>query len=274
MSLRTHPLLWERRFLLMCAIVVFCYITLTGIGALRPVTDGFTFILRPLQRATASVGSRVSGWFGSFGQSDALRDENEALRTELARAVAENAQLRDQIDNSTDVGEQLRFLKPRQLQSTFSQIIGKSPTIEHETLLLDRGSADGVHKGAPVIVGEGILIGKILSVSANTSVALLITDGQSRIAALIQNEQRSPGEVLGERGIGLRMDLIPRQDSLAVGDTVVTSGLEPLIPQGLVIGRIAELTTKTGGIFHEALIEQIKTPTRLRIVSILQVNQQ
>lgn len=264
----------DRRRLFLAAVTTGLYLALAWIGALRPLAEGFQWLFRPLQRPTASFAEAVSGLLPTFRDRDTVLQENEQLRAAVARVLTENAHLRDQIENSADIARQLSFLKPRELQSIFSQIIGKAPIVDHETLLLDRGTGDGVQKGAPVVVGEGILIGKIFSVTQHTSIALLLTDPQSRVAALIQNAPRSPGEIVGDRGVGLRMELIPRQDTLGVGETVVTSGIEPLIPHGLVIGTLAAITTPTGELFHEAEITPIAPPKRQRVVSILRVREE
>jgi rod shape-determining protein MreC len=191
------------------------------------------------------------------------------MRAENTRLTVENAQLRAQIENSDDIQAQQSFLAPRALEAVFAQVIGRSPLPDHETVLLDRGSSDGVIKGTPIVVGEGIYIGRILSVAAHTSVALLAVDSDHHVAAIVQNDARSPGELQGERGLGMRLDLIPRNDAIQVGETIVTSGLDPLIPEGLVLGHIARDTTKTGDLFQSVDVEQAAIPSRLRIVAIL-----
>lgn len=266
--MRMHSLRFEwTRF--SSGIVFALYLLLIATGAFQPIADTLEFSLRPLQRWGAGLSERFAGFLGRFQSASTFSAEIERLQEENVRLVVENAQLRSQMENSADIAQQLAFLKPRRLEAVLTQVIGKSPTPDHETLLLDRGTQDGVRKGAPLIVSDGVFIGMILSASAHTSVALLATDTDMRVAGFIQNPSRSPGAVVGERGLGMRMELVPRSDTLTEGEAVVTSGIDPLVPEGLVIGKIARVTTKPGDLFHSADIEQAPVPTRLRIAAVL-----
>ena len=98
---------------------------------------------------------------------------------------------------------------------------------------------------------------------------LLIYDSYSRMAALIQNESQSKGIVMGEHGLSLKMELIPKNELIKENDIVVTSGLEQNIPQGLVIGKISRFLNEPNDFFQTAWLQSPIKVDNLIFVSVL-----
>jgi len=98
---------------------------------------------------------------------------------------------------------------------------------------------------------------------------LVISDSRSAVGAQVQNENNSPGVVIGKLGLALEMQLIPQSEEITKGQIVVTSGLEENIPSGLVIGQINEIDKKTEELFQTATIESPISLERLDVLSII-----
>jgi cell shape-determining protein MreC len=84
----------------------------------------------------------------------------------------------------------------------------------------------------------------------------------------VQNTTQSAGVVRGEHNLSLLMEFIPQVDTVTVGDTVVTNGADPFIPQGLVIGRVQEVFNEQGDLFQEASLTPLYTSADVFIVSV------
>ncbi len=82
---------------------------------------------------------------------------------------------------------------------------------------------------------------------------LLITDPSSSVAALIQSS-RAPGIVSGHLGRELTMNYLPQEETVNVGDVVLTSGMGGDHPKGLVIGQVVEVHRRDIDPFQEALV--------------------
>ena len=54
--------------------------------------------------------------------------------------------------------------------------------------------------------------------------------------------------------MGVRLTLIPRQDKLQVGDTVITAGEEVGVPRGIPVGTVAAVSEMPGIPLKEAII--------------------
>lgn len=165
-----------------------------------------------------------------------------SLKTQLEETKRENILLRQQLD-----------LKLRQnFKLILASVIGTG-----QAFLIDKNI-----ENKPVIINN-ILIGR----TENHGKVKLITDPQSKVAALIQ-ETRMKGIVHGEHGLGLIMLLAP-QEEVAKGQTVVTSGLNQEFPLGLVIGQIIDIQKNDNQTSQKARIQPFFNPKDLEKVFII-----
>lgn len=228
--------------------------------------DAVTVVQRPLVRAATTVTSWVL-WNKGAAQISAeelqtIIEQRDAMTmdaAEFALLEEENQQLR----------ELLNFKERRQLRTVTASITGRSSAASAQTLLLDVGERDGVEEGYAVVVGEGMLIGKIQSVSAHSSSAVVLSDPDSAVAVSLLNENRTIGVVSGDSGNLLSMSFIPDEEEISANDVVVTSGLEEAIPSGLLLGIVNAVITDDQTPFQSAVIEPIADPRRFSNVLIV-----
>jgi rod shape-determining protein MreC len=97
----------------------------------------------------------------------------------------------------------------------------------------------------------------------------LLNDNSSKIGATILNTDRSLGVVEGGYGLSVKMNFIPRNEIVKVGDIIVTSGLEAGMPRGLLIGSVTAIENETYRPFQAALLLPGTDLSKLSIVSIL-----
>ncbi len=198
----------------------------------------------------------------------AILAENDALKKERDGLLVQIANLHAAADENADLRNLLKFSKTSTKPPVIAHVLASTPDAGNHTILIDRGSDDGLQADLPIVVGDGIVVGKIFKLKKTTSIALLLTDSRSRIGAAVSNAARTQGLVQGERGLSLDMQLIPQNEAIAAGDLVVTSGIEPQIPQGLVIGRVQDVQTEERNPFKTALIVSPVSYNRLTVVAV------
>jgi len=120
-----------------------------------------------------------------------------------------------------------------------ASIIGRSLRPTQHTIILDKGSRDGVGPDAVVVDLAGV-VGRVVEASSTTSVALLVTDPNSRIAALIERS-REFGLAVGSGGQRCELHYLDEDADVTVNDRVVTAGVGGTFPKGLLIGTVAKL---------------------------------
>ena len=110
------------------------------------------------------------------------------------------------------------------------------------TLRVDRGTADGVLTGMPVI-GEKGVVGQIIRTGLHFSDIQMIEDHNFYLDVLVERT-RIRG-VLHGVGNGLCHLQVHRHADLRIGDTVVTSGLVGTFPKGFPIGSVMKISYET-----------------------------
>ena len=89
------------------------------------------------------------------------------------------------------------------------------------------------------------------------------------MAATVLNQEGTGGITEGDLGLTLKMGFIPQSKNIKKDDIVVTSGLEYLIPRGLALGRIIEVSKDNNELWQNAVIESMADNDNLVIVSVL-----
>jgi rod shape-determining protein MreC len=196
-------------------------------------------------------------------QNDQYREEIDRLQAEIVRLrelEVENRDLRNLLGLKQQAGT--GELLP-------TRVIARDPSPYVQSITIDRGTEDGVHDGMPLITWRGV-VGRITRAGPRSSKVLLITDVNSSISGRIQaSESRAIGILRGRAEGGLLMQHIPQEETLQTGETVITSDLGGIMPDGLVIGQVVQLRRKDVDVFQEALIEPAADMKRLERLYVL-----
>jgi len=249
--------------------VVILLIFLHYVGILRPIENVVIRILTPVQQRVYGVGVKINSFYSNFFINKELVNSYQDLELEIINLKVENSQLKTAIANYTDRSALEDYLTSTGFEGVTAKIIGKNPEPSRQAIILNRGSRNGVTVDSPLVTEAGIIVGKISTVKGNSSEAILVNDSGSRIAAVVQNETSSKGVVIGEHGLSLKMELLPQEDEIKVGDIIVSSGLEPSIPQGLIIGEVSQVLTEPNSLFQTARIKSLIQIDRITQVIIL-----
>jgi rod shape-determining protein MreC len=231
----------------------------------RPVLRTLTGISQPIASGSLGLLDRL-GWSTAVHQST---DTEEQLREQLTSVSRELADARKQLETEANAERLEEFISRVQLPAISAAVIGYSPDPGIQSLIINSGRDRGLRVGQAVITDDGWMVGKIQSVHEATSTVLLLNDTQSIVLARIQNTAGSQGVARGERGLTVRLDLIPKNDHVGVGQAIVTSGLEPGLPPDLLIGTVAEVEQRSGEVFQRALITTPIRYGRVRNVAVI-----
>lgn len=198
--------------------------------------------------------SGVAGLFGSIVDNYVLlvgaRHEADRLRKEAADLRRELLAVGEVIQENQRLRALLRFKESTEIPLVPARVVGRSASTWFRTLVLDKGSDDGVSRDCPVVTPEGI-VGKIHQVGPSWSRVLLVTDTSSAVDGFIQRT-RAPVVVEGRLGESCRILYLARADHAAVNDRVVTSGLGGIFPKGLLVGYISRVEPAKAGVFQTA----------------------
>ncbi|MBU1165102.1 rod shape-determining protein MreC [Patescibacteria group bacterium] len=239
------------------------------LGVLSPFENLAVKILTPIQTRIYYVGTIVNETFLGSSSIETLEQQNQKLNKDIEKLTLENAQLKILENENENLRNQLHLIETYEKEYISCRVITRQFDDNANILILNCGSAQGIEKGMPAIVGEGIIVGTITDIKPNLSSLLLISSKTSKIATTILNVDNTSGIVTGGQDMSLKMEFIPVDLAVGVGDIVVTSSLEKKIPQNLVIGTIENVSFPPNSFFQTADIKQIVNFENINIVSII-----
>ncbi|MDO6461103.1 rod shape-determining protein MreC [Granulosicoccaceae sp. 1_MG-2023] len=123
-----------------------------------------------------------------------------------------------------------------------------------QNILINKGRSDDVYLGQPVIDASGIM-GQITQVSSHSSTALLISDPSHSIPVrVVRNGLRTIATGMG-RPDRIKLNYIPGNGDIEVGDLLVSSGLGGRFPVDLPVGLVTEVHRPPGKAFATVYAE-------------------
>jgi rod shape-determining protein MreC len=123
----------------------------------------------------------------------------------------------------------------------------------------------------PVVTHQG-LVGKVVRTTSSTAQVELITDKNSRVAALIQ-KNRAEAILCGQSSPICILEYLDRDVDIKVGDFVISSGMGGIFPKGHTIGIISKIGKKSYGLFQYAEVTPLVPFSMLEEVLILKTTE-
>ena len=220
----------------------------------------------PFERAGATgIGGIRGAWRHYFALQNTSR-ENERLRRENDELKLQLNQLQSKAAEADRLGTLLSFRQAHQsISMVAARVIGTSADTASQTIYLDRGERDNIHRNMGVITPDGV-VGKVIESYRNTSQVLLLTDKDSGVGAkLAETGIQSPVGGVGEPL--LSMKYVANDDTVNVGDRVVTSGMDRIFPRDLPVGTVTQI--KPGTPFKQIRLRPAANLERLEEVIVL-----
>jgi len=224
-------------------------------------------LIGPFQEITfRSIRFTKNLWRHYFFLVSVARD-NDALKQNLRLAVEKD---KDKIEvelSNTRLRNLLKLNEKMNFETAACEVIAKDPSSLFKTVMIDKGTSDGLRIGLPVVVPEGI-VGQIIETANRYSKVLLVIDGNSAVDAMVQRT-RARGMIKGAPGGICHLDYVLWKDDVKVGDVVISSGLDGLFPKGLRLGSVSDIVRRQSGIFQEVNVTSFVDFEKLEEVMVL-----
>lgn len=232
----SHRLTPAVLILLCLTMIAFYKIDTLPVERLRVAVTDFT---APVLSAISKPFASVSDSFDGVRTLRELKAENIRLREDNAKLQlwyesalklqAENQSFRELLNVKADPA--LVFVSARVISDPGGAFV--------KSLLLPVGTGQNVQKGNAVLSGHG-LIGRVVESGRQSSRVLLVTDLNSRIPVMVQNT-RTRAILAGKNTDILRLERLPIDSGLTVGQRIVTSGDGGQLPADIPIGTIVAI---------------------------------
>ena len=195
--------------------------------------------MTPLENVVHGSSLKLRGAWGNYVGLRHTREQDAALKQELARLRVEEASFAEDAAQGRRLGKLMAFKSTYVTTTVAAQVIGTSGSERSHVLYLDKGSEEGLKSEMAVITPDGV-VGKIRDVFPHTAQLLLISDPSSG-AGVILATTRIRGIVKGTATGRVEIDNLTADSRIKVGEPVVTSGGDLVYPRGLPVGTIESI---------------------------------
>ena len=217
---------------------------------------------------TAVVGRFVSTPTNAMMRfTDSINDlmntyeENQRLKSQISSLEELEAQ-NEILQSENEELSALLDLQPSLVGKNViaSSVISRSPDTWLDSITIDVGSNSGIEKNMSVMTESG-LVGHVTEVSATSSkVQLLITENNqmTNVAVSIQTDDGIVSGILSdydEKTQELILKQVPNDAQISEGNTVTTSGLGGVSPEGLIIGEVTSAKSDNFGLSQSVKVK-------------------
>lgn len=257
-GLRFNKMYLRNKFLIFVSFIIVVFALLTYQG-----TKGEGYSFAPLQYPVhlismgESTGIKTIKTLFGFGNRDGITPALNQQRSRCVELEMENQRLR-----------MLLGLKSRRPDFiTTAEVFARDPGNWFHLLWIDKGSMDGIRKGMVAVSPNGV-VGMVRDVFGNRSSIMLITDANSAVAVRIQ-DIREEGILEGRGDNMTYLKYIPRDVEVTYGQPVITSGLDGIYPEGIIVGYVKAVRKMGSGFFQDIIVQPTQNLNRVEEVAIL-----
>ena len=261
------------------AAITLVALVIMGISAkpdsgVNMVSNLVSIPLSPMQKFLSSAGQKIEEVMSFFKDIHAIKEENEYLKIKINELEKERRELLEYREKIEELKKALN-LKDRfdDYELIGANVIAKDPGNWFNIFKIDIGRKDGIMRDFPVLTAANGLVGRVMAADYTSSKVITIIDADSIVSGWISKAGGGPVRVKGDISLkdeGLcRMDYIPTDVNVEVGDIVETSGLGGIYPKGIVIGEVKEVRKTSGDLNRHAIVKPVVDFKRLGEVFVL-----
>lgn len=257
------------RLVFFTALALFLMMADSRMNLMQPLRSALAVVVLPLQRTAAlpvEAARRGAEWARGLQQAlEAERDARAQLAAQSGRAAwaehlaRENAELRTLLA----MGPALR------VRSQAAEVLYEAADPYSRKIFIDRGSAQGMRPGSPVINPQGV-IGQVTHVYALTSEVTLLSDKDAAIPVLNARTRQRGAAFGGAAGAPMELRFTSANADVKPGDVLQTSGLDGVYPPGLPVATVLSVERRAESGFARILLAPTASADGVRHVLVLE----
>ncbi len=253
----------------LCIVLIIATSVSNGGNILR---GGFNTLLMPMQKGFNLVGGGIFNRADNLIHLHNVEKENEQLKDELAELKEQNTRYQLELTELAEYRSLLMLAEQYpDYETVGAHIIGKNSDNWYKTIMVDKGSRDGIAVDMNVIA-DGGLVGIVTSVTPATATISTIINDNRNVGAMALNSKDAcivTGDLsLYEKGL-LSLSRIAKDDDINNDDKIVTSNTSTMYMPGILIGYASELTVDPNNLTKSGYLIPVVDFTHLDSVLII-----
>ncbi|MDD6991881.1 MAG: rod shape-determining protein MreC [Oscillospiraceae bacterium] len=232
----------------------------------------FEVIFEPVRSLSSKISDKVSTSLDMVINAEKYYNENQQLKAQL------NAIYNDVIDYDKVLEENRELRVMLELKEEYDNykfsppctVIARTTNDPYGSFTVDKGAADGIEPGDPVVTETGI-VGVCFEVSPSTSKVRTLYSPKTAVGVYTV---RTKAEGIAEGGYDLavkgkiRMSYISKDSDIKEGDVIVTSG-SANYPAGQLIGTVESVQMEQNGLSKFAVLIPAEEPNTITSVFVI-----
>lgn len=241
----------------LCLMVMFVSFTLNLSGGPLNSIAGYIFI--PMQNGINEVGT----WFVNRAEDlKTMRDvmqENKELQTQVDKLTQDLSTIKLEQYELNNLRELMELdQKYPSYDKVAARVIGNDGGNWFNTFLIDKGENDGIEKDMNVIAGSG-LVGIVIDTGPNYAKVRSIIDDASNVSGMaLSSADRCivNGNLasMNKEQVIQFSDLKCEDDSVKVGEQLVTSHISDKYLEGILIGYVSTINRDPNNLTYSGTV--------------------
>jgi rod shape-determining protein MreC len=229
-------------------------------------------IFSPIEHSIQFLVGFVSKGWKNYIFFHSVQKENEELRKKLFYLSQENTLLKVLLEKSEQEKKMKELLKDKYENIISARVIGRDASNGYRSVVINKGSLDGIEKDMVVLDKNGFLVGRVVTpITFREARVQLVTDEKSGVAVDITGKSVK-GIVTGDgNGACLLNYVLSIDDQVLPGDEVITNGVDGIYPPSVELGVISEVNA-TSSLFRNIRVNTLCDIEGLDHLAVLRIN--
>ncbi len=226
-------------------------------------------VFSPIKHGVASVFRGIGNlWKNYFGLHNAQKD-NQRLQKEVFRLSQENSLLRSMLRTYKTEKEMLDILLELEGNIMSARVIGLDASNIWKSLVINKGSMDGIKKDMFVLDKQGYLVGRVVGpITLKQARVQMITDIESGVHVIPRGKD-IPGIISGTGNGQCNLEYILATDTLIEeGDELITTGFDGIYLPGILVGHVVSIVGNIT-LFKEIKVEPAFKIQKLDLLAVI-----
>lgn len=257
---------------LLAAVLAF-FLRAVYTGGLMPALSHIGgAVATPVGEFFAGIGNAIEDFFQPIFHGRELQQENEELQRQVDELTRRQADY-DELKNQNDLYRRFFSISDSNADYTLepATVIARVPDDPSGSFIINIGQSQGITSGMPVITENG-LVGIVGRVSERYCRVQTLMDPAVSIGVL-DSTTLDTGILTGDAAMSeentARLTYLRLQSEAAAGNLILTSGYGEMIPQGLTVGYLSEVSLASSGLTREGVVDLSARPENARQVFVI-----
>ncbi len=255
------------------AVLVVLMIVFSALGGWSsPLSSVASSVVTPVGEGFNATWEYITNIFSGPSRIRELELENAELREQIAALTEDKTEYETALVENEFYKEYLGLKEEHEdFEFCAAKVVSVDPADIYGAFSINVGSLNGVSPYDPVITAEG-LVGYVKTVSLTSSTVITVLDPTVKAGAYDTRTDDS-GIVAGSAKLAengqCRLNNLTRECTVAIGDSIVTSGGGGIFPEGIMIGTVNTMSQDKGDIMYYAVIDTAVDFETLRNVMVI-----